>query len=153
MSCKEQMMAVHKDFIVTILRSSAQSVHELTLGNSSELFQLMLCHHVPLCNFFFFWYFILFHNESAKESLTHSFMWFSNCHEVVSIASQGRAIKLWWTWNISSEHALISFNVNFLLSDVPGLSQSLHWSELRCKNFESSSQGSLPSGVFSWHYG
>lgn len=91
MFCKEQIIAVHKDFIVASLGAPAQSAHDLTLGSSYGLFQLVLCHHVPLCNIYF-WYFILFHNEPAKENLTHCFMWLPNCHELVSIAPPGRAI-------------------------------------------------------------
>lgn len=91
MSCKEHIIAVHKDFIVASLRSPAQSAHDLTLGSSCELFQIVLCHRLPLCNIYFC-YFILLHKEPAKENLTHYFMWLPNCHELVSIASLGRTI-------------------------------------------------------------
>lgn len=85
------MTAVHKGLIVASLGSPAQSAHDLTLGSSCGLFQIVLCHHVSLCNIYF-WYFILLHKLPAKENLTLCFMWLSNCHELVSIASLGRAV-------------------------------------------------------------
>lgn len=72
--CKRQIIAALKDFIVMSLGSSAQSAYDLTLRSYCGLFQLMLCHHVPLCSIYF-WYFILLHNKPHKENLTHCFLW------------------------------------------------------------------------------
>lgn len=67
------MTAVHKGLIVASMGSPTQSVHDLTFGSSRCLCQIVLCHHVSLCNIYF-QYVILLYKEPAKENLTLCFM-------------------------------------------------------------------------------